>query len=69
MERHKAEISRHRATWKRGETPPGFWDIGFPDTQVTEEINREAEEMQRKKWKEIEREVERGEGKYRRTGA
>ncbi|KAG0706368.1 DNA repair protein endonuclease SAE2/CtIP C-terminus-domain-containing protein [Suillus ampliporus] len=33
IERHKKDISRHRHHWYRAKTPPGYWDIGFPDTR------------------------------------
>ncbi|KAF8827114.1 hypothetical protein HHX47_DHR5000552 [Lentinula edodes] len=63
---HKQNISRHRAVWARGNTPPAYWDIGFPDTQRAEEINESAREMQRKKKEMIEMEAAREDGRYRR---
>ncbi|KAJ3812688.1 DNA repair protein endonuclease SAE2/CtIP C-terminus-domain-containing protein [Lentinula aff. lateritia] len=63
---HKQNISRHRAAWARGNTPPAYWDIGFPDTQRAEEINESAREMQRKKKEMIEMEAAREGGRYRR---
>ncbi|KAJ9479295.1 SAE2 domain-containing protein [Pseudozyma hubeiensis] len=36
--------SRHRSTFQRASTPDGYWNIGFPDTQEAEEINRAARE-------------------------
>ncbi|KAJ3904342.1 hypothetical protein F5879DRAFT_801911 [Lentinula edodes] len=63
---HKQNISRHRAVWARGNTPPAYWDIGFPDTQRAEEINESAREMQRKKKEMIEMEAAREGGRYRR---
>ena len=63
---HKKAISRHRHTWARGNTPPGYWNIGFPDTQEVGDINERAEEMHRKKRADVEREVGGGGGKYRR---
>ncbi|KAJ3856392.1 hypothetical protein EV368DRAFT_32482 [Lentinula lateritia] len=63
---HKQNISRHRAAWARGNTPPAYWDIGFPDTQRAEEINESAREMQRKKQEMIEMEAAREGGRYRR---
>ncbi|KAF9481755.1 hypothetical protein BDN70DRAFT_875891 [Pholiota conissans] len=65
IESHKKAISRHRHTWARAPTPPGYWDIGFPDTQEATEINRKAAEMHKRKQEEIEREAARG-GRYRR---
>jgi hypothetical protein len=41
----------------RAQTPPGYWNIGFPDTQEAREINEKAEEMHRRKLKEVKREV------------
>ncbi|KAH9985294.1 hypothetical protein BJV77DRAFT_1084747 [Russula vinacea] len=46
---HRQEVSRHRAQWERAPTPPGYWDIGFPDTQAVEKINERAEELHRQK--------------------
>lgn len=66
IEDHKKSISRHRHQWARGNTPPGYWNIGFPSTQEAAEINEKAKEMHRKKQEEIERTVRRGEGRYRR---
>ncbi|KAG6853758.1 hypothetical protein C0991_001588 [Blastosporella zonata] len=51
---HKKAISRHRHHWERAKTPPGYWNIGFPDTQETEEINDQAREMHRRKRDEVE---------------
>lgn len=65
IEDHKKSISRHRHQWARANTPPGYWDIGFPSTQQAAEINEKAKEMHRKKQEEIERTVKRGEGRYR----
>ncbi|KAK0211951.1 DNA repair protein endonuclease SAE2/CtIP C-terminus-domain-containing protein [Armillaria fumosa] len=61
--RRKKGISRHRYNWARGGTPPGYWDIGFPDTQETKSINERAKEMHEKKRREIEAEAMRGEGR------
>ncbi|KAK0186271.1 DNA repair protein endonuclease SAE2/CtIP C-terminus-domain-containing protein [Armillaria mellea] len=62
--RRKKGISRHRYNWAQGGTPPGYWDIGFPDTQETKSINERAKEMHEKKRKEIEAEAIRGDGRY-----
>ncbi|KAG6873164.1 hypothetical protein C0995_002013 [Termitomyces sp. Mi166 len=59
---HRQAISRHRYHWERPKTPPGYWNIGFPDTQETEDINERAREMHRRKREVVEREVERGTG-------
>ncbi|KAG1754158.1 DNA repair protein endonuclease SAE2/CtIP C-terminus-domain-containing protein [Suillus lakei] len=64
IEHHKKEISRHRHHWYRAKTPPGYWDIGFPDTQETTDINRRAAEMHARKLGEVESEVRSGKGRY-----
>jgi len=46
---HRQAVSRHRAQWERAPTPPGYWDIGFPDTQAVENINERAAELHRNK--------------------
>ena len=46
---HRQAVSRHRAQWERAPTPPGYWEIGFPDTQAVEKINERAAELHRKK--------------------
>jgi hypothetical protein len=45
---HKQAISRHREIWARPKTPPGYWEISFPDTQAVAEINARAEAMRKK---------------------
>ncbi|KAE9390326.1 hypothetical protein BT96DRAFT_980343 [Gymnopus androsaceus JB14] len=62
IDMHKQNISRHRAAWARGTTPPGYWDIGFPDTQMAEDINERAREMHQRKMETVEREAARGGG-------
>ncbi|EED78212.1 predicted protein, partial [Postia placenta Mad-698-R] len=47
--KHRQEISRHRQQWERPLTPPGYWEIGFPDTQETSAINEKAREMHERK--------------------
>ncbi|KAG2149266.1 DNA repair protein endonuclease SAE2/CtIP C-terminus-domain-containing protein [Suillus clintonianus] len=64
IEHHKKRISRHRHHWYRAKTPPGYWDIGFPDTQETSDINRRAAEMYAQKLGEVESEVRSGKGRY-----
>jgi hypothetical protein len=54
---HKQAISRHRHHWERPRTPPGYWNIGFPDTQEAANINERAREMHRRKRDEVESEV------------
>ncbi|OAX43777.1 hypothetical protein K503DRAFT_680246, partial [Rhizopogon vinicolor AM-OR11-026] len=57
IEHHKQEISRHRHHWYRAKTPPGYWDIGFPDTQETSDINQRAARMYARKLEEVNNEV------------
>ncbi|KAH8108219.1 DNA repair protein endonuclease SAE2/CtIP C-terminus-domain-containing protein [Cristinia sonorae] len=42
IDAHKHEISRHRHQWQPPATPPGYWTIGFPDTQEIADINNAA---------------------------
>ncbi|KAF8960813.1 DNA repair protein endonuclease SAE2/CtIP C-terminus-domain-containing protein [Flammula alnicola] len=65
IDSHKKAISRHRHTWARAPTPPGYWNIGFPDTQEVGDINEKAKEMHKRKKDEIDREAAEG-GRYRR---
>ena len=46
---HKKQISRHRHRWEAPQTPPGYWDISFPDTQEVEDINHRARQMHARK--------------------
>ncbi|THH14085.1 hypothetical protein EW146_g6210 [Bondarzewia mesenterica] len=62
---HKHEISRHRQQWQRAMTPPGYWDIGFPDTQQASDINQQAAEMHMRKQDMVEQEARKEGGKYR----
>ncbi|KAF8840972.1 hypothetical protein BDN67DRAFT_996455 [Paxillus ammoniavirescens] len=57
VEEHMQRISRHRHHWHRAKTPPGYWDIGFPDTQEASEINRRAAEMHKRKLVDVEAEA------------
>ncbi|KAH9952638.1 hypothetical protein BC827DRAFT_239660 [Russula dissimulans] len=63
---HRQAVSRHRAQWQRAPTPPGYWDIGFPDTQAVEKINEKAAEIHRRKRAAVAKEVEETGGRYRR---
>ncbi|KAG8682969.1 hypothetical protein FRC08_014603 [Ceratobasidium sp. 394] len=53
----KQAISRHRHNWAPASTPPGYWNIGFPDTQQVEDINRRAVELHQEKRNAIEQEA------------
>ncbi|EEB87232.1 hypothetical protein MPER_15504, partial [Moniliophthora perniciosa FA553] len=63
---HKQAISRHRVRWARGQTPPGYWDIGFPSTQEAVDINQKAKEMHRQKREQVEKEAMDVNGKFKR---
>lgn len=63
---HKKAISRHRQNWERAKTPPGYWDIGFPDTQEVGNINEKARAMHKRKKDDVEREAAMENGRYRR---
>ncbi|WVQ84647.1 hypothetical protein IAT38_006802 [Cryptococcus sp. DSM 104549] len=62
---HQNRVSRHRETWVKPPTPPGYWQIGFPDTQEVEELNRKADEMASAKEARIVRELGQRESKWR----
>lgn len=62
---HKQAISRHRHKWAPASTPPDYWNIGFPDTQQVEDINRRAGELHNQKRDAIEQEASREGGRYR----
>ncbi|KAG9318272.1 DNA repair protein endonuclease SAE2/CtIP C-terminus-domain-containing protein [Chiua virens] len=64
VEEHKQLISRHRHHWHRPKTPPGYWDIGFPDTQEVLDINRRAAEMHKRKLVDVEVEAKNNNGRY-----
>ncbi|KAF8806782.1 hypothetical protein BYT27DRAFT_7100717 [Phlegmacium glaucopus] len=66
IESHKKGISRHRHAWGRANTPPGYWDIGFPDTQTVGDINEKAKQMHKRKKTEIDKEAGNEAGRYRR---
>ncbi|KAG9125578.1 hypothetical protein FRC07_007041 [Ceratobasidium sp. 392] len=61
----KQAISRHRHNWAPASTPPGYWNIGFPDTQQVADINRRATELHQEKRNAIEQEAGREGGRYR----
>ena len=63
---HRQAVSRHRAQWERAATPPGYWDIGFPDTQAVVRINEQAAELHQRKRKAVAKEAKEGGGRYRR---
>jgi hypothetical protein len=63
---HRQAVSRHRAQWERAPTPPGYWDIGFPDTQAVKQINERAAELHLRKRKAVAKEAKEEGGRYRR---
>ncbi|WVQ74218.1 hypothetical protein IAR50_003812 [Cryptococcus sp. DSM 104548] len=65
MREHLNKSSRHRDTWVRAPTPPGYWDIGFPDTQRVKEHNEVADQMNREKEERIRKEAMQKESKWR----
>ncbi|KAI7951402.1 hypothetical protein MJO28_007086 [Puccinia striiformis f. sp. tritici] len=62
---HQQEISRHRHFNPPPQTPPGYWQMGFPDTQHVEEINRKAVENNKNKFKKIQVQAKNGIGPYK----
>jgi hypothetical protein len=46
-------------------TPPGYWDIGFPDTQEAARINEIASQINREKIEQIRREASKENGRYK----
>ena len=55
---------RHKASWVRSATPPGFWNADFPSTQEQEDIRQQAEKKERNRVAEIHREAIRGDGRW-----
>ncbi|KAI3608037.1 hypothetical protein WG66_005024 [Moniliophthora roreri] len=66
IDSHKQAISRHRFHWAKARTPPGYWDIGFPNTQEAVAINQKAKEMHRQKREQVEKEAMNANGRYKR---
>ncbi|OCF44665.1 hypothetical protein I317_01552 [Kwoniella heveanensis CBS 569] len=54
---HQNRVSRHRETWTKPPTPPGYWKIGFPSTQDVLEQNEKADQMIADKEAKIRRET------------
>ncbi|KAH9819037.1 hypothetical protein DFH28DRAFT_61500 [Melampsora americana] len=65
MGQHKNDISRHRHFNPPPTTPPGYWQMGFPDTPQVEIFNREAQENKRRKLEMVEAQARNGVGPYR----
>ncbi|GAB7327180.1 hypothetical protein MBLNU13_g11088t1 [Cladosporium sp. NU13] len=58
------EHGKHRNTFERAATPPGFWRTEMPSTQEELEDRRKAEEMERMKTEGMWREAMRGGGRW-----
>lgn len=63
---HQKAISRHRVYHAAPETPPDYWEVGFPSTQQTKKINESAERIHERKERVMEMEARKSDGKYRR---
>jgi len=63
---HQQQISRHRFHFAAPETPPMYWDLGFPTTQQVKEMREKAEKMHERKERYMENEARKPDGKYRR---
>jgi hypothetical protein len=59
------EHGRHRKTFERAATPPGFWRMGMPSTQEEEEDRKEAEKIERIKVESMWREAMKGGGRWK----
>lgn len=49
--------SRHRQQFESAQTPPEYWQMGFPDSQKVEKIRQEAEAQNEEKRKKLEAEA------------
>ncbi|KAK6909370.1 hypothetical protein I203_103387 [Kwoniella mangroviensis CBS 8507] len=54
---HQNMVSRHRETWVKPPTPPGYWKIGFPSTQDVRDQNEQADKMIKEKEVRIKKEA------------
>jgi hypothetical protein len=59
------EHGKHRKTFERAKTPPGFWRTGMPSTQEEEEDRKEAEKIERIKVESMWREAMKGRGRWK----
>ncbi|KAF8468412.1 hypothetical protein BDZ91DRAFT_848214 [Kalaharituber pfeilii] len=57
-------MGRQEDLFPRTNSPPGFWESEFPDTQEVEERRKAAREEEKKRVKEMRREAKKG-GRYR----
>jgi len=65
ISRHQQQISRHRHFHPPPLTPPGFWQLGFPDTPRVEKINRMAEQNKMLKHQERVLQARNGNGPFK----
>ncbi|GAA96655.1 uncharacterized protein L969DRAFT_67090 [Mixia osmundae IAM 14324] len=61
---HIDRVSRHRYQFPRAQTPPDYWQMGFPDTQRVEDIKRRADEQKQQRLLETARQAARGDGPF-----
>jgi hypothetical protein len=59
------EHGKHRKTFERAKTPPGFWRTEMPSTQEEEEDRKEAEKIERIKVESMWREAMKGRGRWK----
>ncbi|KAK4685524.1 hypothetical protein P7C73_g4625, partial [Tremellales sp. Uapishka_1] len=62
---HQNKVSRHRDTWEKAPTPPGYWQIGFPTTQEVAVQNEKADTMDKEKEAKIRRDAAHKDSKWR----
>ncbi|KAK7689198.1 hypothetical protein QCA50_007889 [Cerrena zonata] len=48
IQQYMPTISNHQIAEEMPQTPPGYWNIGFPDTQEIELINRQGQQLYHK---------------------
>jgi hypothetical protein len=59
------EHGKHRKTFERAKTPPGYWRTGMPSTQEEEEDRRKADEIEKIKVESMWREAMKGGGRWK----
>jgi hypothetical protein len=59
------EHGKHRKTFERQKTPPGFWRTGMPSTQEEDADRKEAEKIERIKVESMWREAMKGRGRWK----
>lgn len=58
------KVSKHRNLFERNNSPPGFWNSEFPNTQEAEERRKQAMESEKRRVAEMKREAKKGSGRY-----